>query len=581
MSETADLYQIALLIDQLKHDDLQLRVSASKGLCRIASALGPERTREELVPFLKDTTDDEDEVLLVIAEKLGELRTYVGGSEYMFVLLEPLQLLSLVDDSAVRTATTKSLEAIASAMTDEQFTKHYMTFVLELAAKDWFTARISASALFAGVYSRVPDQARRTWRSAFLRLCMDESPIVRRSALTWMGSMAQRVSTQDVLSEFLGVFTALANDLQDGVRIQVVPNCATLAQVVPREQQIGQILPAVLNIAADKSWRVRWALASAFHHICAAFGERITNDHLSAAFEALLNDAEAEVRSASAANISRVCTSLTKERVLLKILPVTQRLVTDSSEFARASLAAVINELAVLLGREDTVTHLLPMLLLLLRDEASDVRLSVISNLGSINKVVGIELLSQSLLPAIVDLSEDPKWRLRLAIIGHIPMLAEQLGKEFFSERLSALSMVWLGDDVYTVRRSAASNLHRLVELFGEKWYIEQIFPRVEKLHVHVNYLHRVTALYAIQALVSTLSETQIESRLLAMTTTLAKDPVANVRLSAAKTLAVLHSKLNATKPRAQIISLLTTLQTDTDRDVRYFATSSLKAIKV
>jgi len=40
------------------------------GLCRIANALGPERTREELVPFLKDTTDDDDEVLLVIAEKV-------------------------------------------------------------------------------------------------------------------------------------------------------------------------------------------------------------------------------------------------------------------------------------------------------------------------------------------------------------------------------------------------------------------------------------------------------------------------------------------------------------------------------
>ena len=47
-----DLYQIALLIDQLKHDDVQLRVTASKNLLRIAQALGPDRTRDELVPFL-------------------------------------------------------------------------------------------------------------------------------------------------------------------------------------------------------------------------------------------------------------------------------------------------------------------------------------------------------------------------------------------------------------------------------------------------------------------------------------------------------------------------------------------------
>jgi hypothetical protein len=47
-----DLYQVAILIDQLKHDDVQFRVNASSNLTRIAAALGAERTREELVPFL-------------------------------------------------------------------------------------------------------------------------------------------------------------------------------------------------------------------------------------------------------------------------------------------------------------------------------------------------------------------------------------------------------------------------------------------------------------------------------------------------------------------------------------------------
>jgi len=37
-----DLYQISLLIDQLKHDDVQLRTNACKNLPSIAAALGPE-----------------------------------------------------------------------------------------------------------------------------------------------------------------------------------------------------------------------------------------------------------------------------------------------------------------------------------------------------------------------------------------------------------------------------------------------------------------------------------------------------------------------------------------------------------
>lgn len=47
-----DLYQIAVLIDQLKHDDVHFRVNASTNLARIAHALGPERARDELIPFL-------------------------------------------------------------------------------------------------------------------------------------------------------------------------------------------------------------------------------------------------------------------------------------------------------------------------------------------------------------------------------------------------------------------------------------------------------------------------------------------------------------------------------------------------
>ena len=38
-----------------------------------ANALGPERTRDELIPFLSESVDDEDEVLQMLAENLGKL----------------------------------------------------------------------------------------------------------------------------------------------------------------------------------------------------------------------------------------------------------------------------------------------------------------------------------------------------------------------------------------------------------------------------------------------------------------------------------------------------------------------------
>lgn len=58
LSETMDQHlSIAVLIDELKHEDVAVRVHAIQSLDRIALALGPPRTLAELFPFLQSTLD--------------------------------------------------------------------------------------------------------------------------------------------------------------------------------------------------------------------------------------------------------------------------------------------------------------------------------------------------------------------------------------------------------------------------------------------------------------------------------------------------------------------------------------------
>lgn len=51
-TEEQELYPIAVLVDELKNEDVQLRLNAIRNLGTIAMALGPQRTRDELIPFL-------------------------------------------------------------------------------------------------------------------------------------------------------------------------------------------------------------------------------------------------------------------------------------------------------------------------------------------------------------------------------------------------------------------------------------------------------------------------------------------------------------------------------------------------
>jgi serine/threonine-protein phosphatase 2A regulatory subunit A len=103
------LYPIAVLMDELKHEDVVLRLNAIKRLGTIALALGPLRTRTELIRFLDgyffnniESVDDDDEILLALAQELGEFVDYVGGPTFSYLLLQPLETLAAVEETVVR-----------------------------------------------------------------------------------------------------------------------------------------------------------------------------------------------------------------------------------------------------------------------------------------------------------------------------------------------------------------------------------------------------------------------------------------------------------------------------------------------
>lgn len=329
-----------------------------------------------MIPFICESLDDEDEVLLIIAEKLGEMCSCVGGDEHIHRLLAPLELLAAVEESVVREITLKSIEIVIIKMSDDHVVKYFVPFIFRLSSKDWFTSRISGASLFHMVYKRLPDVEKSRIRALLIGLCSDDTPSVRRAAALNFSLLVKLMRPFEVYEEFMTTFSSISKDEQDSVRIQVITICVSLASILDADQQVMHILPVVLSTGGDRSWRVRWSLACRLHELCEPLGSQVANNSLSIIFESLLNDSEAEVRSAAAGRVSLMCSFLRKGTIISRVLPAVQRLVTDSSEHVRASLACVVNGLASSLGKDDTVECLLPILLLLLRDEVSEVRTS-------------------------------------------------------------------------------------------------------------------------------------------------------------------------------------------------------------
>ncbi|CAF3365999.1 unnamed protein product [Rotaria sp. Silwood1] len=577
------LYPIAVLIDELRNEDVQLRLNSIKKLSTIALALGVERTRSELIPFLTDTIYDEDEVLLALAEQLGTFTQLVGGESYVHVLLPPLESLAQVEETIVRDKAVESLRILAPQHSTTDLETYFVPTVKRLAQGDWFTSRTSASGLISVCYSRVSNHVKSELRQLFKSLCQDDTPMVRRAAASKLGEFAKVVEPEYLRQELVILFTNLANDEQDSVRLLAVEAGISMAGLFRHEDLEQQMMQTLRSATEDKSWRVRYVVADKLVELQKAVGPQITKDDLVTAYCSLLKDPEAEVRAAAASKLKDFSTHLpvdTREQIIMsQILPCVKDMVGDMNQHVKSALASVIMGLSPLLGKDNTLEHLLPLFLSQLKDDYPEVRLNIISNLDCINEVIGVRQLSQSLLPAIVELASDAKWRVRLGIIEYMPLLAGQLGPEFFDEKLSSLCMSWLTDHVFAIREAATNNLKKLVEKFGRDWAQGTVIPKVIQLARDQNYLYRMTCLFAINALAEPCGQDITQRMMLPTILTLASDTVANVRFNVAKTLQRIYPILDQSALALQVKPCLEKLSQDSDHDVQHFANEALETL--
>ncbi|KAF3059885.1 Protein phosphatase PP2A regulatory subunit A [Daldinia childiae] len=553
-----ELYPIAVLIDELKHDDVLLRLNAIHRLSTIALALGPERTRDELIPFLDESVEDEDEVLVALSEELGSFIEYVGGPQYGHVLLSPLENLAAIEEPVVRDKAVESLNKICSELSPQQVEEYFIPLTIRLSKADWFTSKEQL-------------------RQQFGNLVHDETPMVRRQSATNMAKFVKEMPAAIVVEEMIPLFQHLAQDDQDSVRLLTVEILVSIAEVVPKEQQgsHGVLLTSLRHLIEDKSWRVRYMIADRFEKIAKAVDEEVVTRDLVPSFVKLLKDNEAEVRTAIAGQIPGFCTLVDRTTLLNDIMSSIEDLVS-TSQHVRAALGTQISGLAPILGQTR-----------MLKDEFPEVRLHIISKLELVNQVIGYRPTLPVSLPAIVQLAEDKQWRVRLAIIEYIPLLASQLG--------GSLPIRSEGCD------SQPQEAHRSVwSRMGQRSY----HPEVMAMGSHPNYLYRMTTCFAISTLATVVSLDVIGKSILPMLEKLVEDEIPNIRFNVAKTYAVLIDVLKrlpeegtvyslekagttttTPSPRAteliqqRILPSLEKLQKDDDVDVRYFATTAVAGI--
>lgn len=558
MEGSESLHPLAVLVTELKAEDVTQRVRSLSQLSTISIALGPERTQSELLPYLTELIDDEVPVQLELAKQLSSFTAYIGGLKYAHLLFDPLEMLATVDSAEVRNVAVRGIVSVAESASSQVMGEVVLDVAKSLAEAEGVPGRCSATALLALYHSKLGKSGQNEALEVFESLAKDADGQVRKAAADCYPALVASAG----LSAFdlLGLF---ASDREDIVRATAAPGLLALASGLPSGKR-SSLLSTLRTLCEDKAVRVRHTVAELFPALGKALGADICVQVLSPLYVRLVSDSEVQVRTAICAHLSEFVGCMSPEQATVYLLPAIATL-ADDIEAVKKGLAAQVSKLANCIGQKPLQDFLLPAVLSLATDPSLEVALSLLTGCvgleaASLAEILGIELGR---------VLRDMAWRTRLQVCDLLPAYAQHLQSSefhlYFANSIEKLA----SDAVFTVRESALRRVAEVAQIYGEKDTEERIFPIFLALKQGKNYISRVTLLKSAVALAPFVSSSYLQASFLPVLVELAKDRVPHVRINAGKAFVSLKPLFSSQNIEGELRKVWEMLKNDPDRDVR------------
>lgn len=236
-------------------DNLRTSLGALRQLRRIAVALGESRTREELIPFITEPQEDNDDHLHLLAQVLGDLLEQVGGTQYASTLLMPLEALTGSDENSVRDAAVDSIRHIMTHMSKPYILQQILPLLSRLA-KGSYPQRVAACELCAHVHQYISSQEGASARIEFEGLTKDPLPVVRRAAAANVANLAEKAGP-DHTDGLVRIFVQMAQDGEHCCDISWVQQYIRVVLVTWSGWEMSMRLVQAMNPFGGLWWSMR------------------------------------------------------------------------------------------------------------------------------------------------------------------------------------------------------------------------------------------------------------------------------------------------------------------------------------
>ena len=558
------------LLEDLKSTEAKTKINAIHNLRGISFALGRERTRKELLPFLASYIDEEeDDILIELAKALSNFLDCIGGKGYTSEIFSILETLLCVDEVNIRNEAINALKAIVKEIGNvSEIENQIIDMINRLGKSENENQKISSINIISFIYMSLNEKNKSICRELITAFSKDQLLNVKKELCASIQSLSVSLPVQQI-KELIQVFMS---DTSDNIKTSVVDIILSLSNHPSQSELIDFIITIITQLSKEEKWRIKLALGD---KLCELFNFKFINLKLKNTildiFDNYISDVQPEIRNVSCLKLEEIAKRIGNEDCFEKILKKLPQIAKDTTIYVRGALAGNLLKIAPLIGLKKTNDYIIPVFLEFLKDENHDIRMTLIKTLEYLDKVIKIENIIQSIIPSCVDITANKSWRVRSQIIDVVPILSSLLDKKTFMDKIFGIGIAGLIDPVFAIRESSCKLIKNLYEKFKGDEFVERIEEKLTEMTKSKNYLVRNTVVMFIKTFCEDYKDiykSLIEKKFSGIIFILSKDKISNVRMNCASVLLKMKVICTDQTITKQISECIEILKKDKDPDV-------------
>lgn len=553
----SDYLTLNQFFEDINSDRSEIRLRAISKLPTIAKIIQPSKFTKEIVPFILNTVDEQEEAnMLELINLVPSLISLTGKNRNSIKFIEIVELGLTSDFISVRSISQQIFKQIlkgiisdSSQQKEEDF--DYFESIRRLSTSNTDKHKIALISIMPFLFKYLKTSERNQLIKRYSSFTIEQCERVKVEVSKSLKDLSFFIEAQ--------TFTIIVKNLMacvnDNIRIPIIEGLSS----VKHHQDLIKLMPfineCVNQLFKDNSWRVRLVLADNLHNII-SFDDIQKDLHSSCLriFTELFKDDEAEIRNICVKRLPNIIEKInSNQEDVIQVLESLKFIKDEKVEFVNITLSSEIFRVISLVSQQIINEKIMPTIMNLLSDDQPiNVQVNIIKNLGNIKSVTNVKY-EDLVIKTIKKIYARKLWKKKIQIITTIPYLIKYIDIKSFIDEILSLILESVLDDVYCIREASVDALISAVIYYQSKELEKIIFGRLSFIIKSPRYLFRMTASLFIKNYIRTLYNCMeiksdsafLENQLFSLMEILVNDKSPNVRVQMAQALVLLDRQVN------------------------------------